>query len=434
MGNKHGIIGLILVLVITISLTLSAGCSFESKMPGDLRVYRTDESGTVLWNATIVTGLNQFAYDIGETSHHDLVVGTPRTFVARIDPGGNVSKKSPPGDDLVLSSIPTSDGGRLAIVDTVSKFNALGWWKEWDAPIAAPAGAIRLMNGNYIVAGHRDINDLFAQVFCLAPDGSILWDHDAIFINTDPSTIEFYSITSLHESKDRVIEVTSTNALGKRPRLMGSTQMDFAQDGTLIRVKNISAFYPMTRTSEDDYVFVAWPRANGEGNTADFTRGGTVHIVKVSHEGTLIWDRELPYSRDGRPLSIIQTSDGGYAVLLGIEMSRITVQNSSHADTARNISQEEAVQIVLRDPTVISWINNSMNNTEFEVQEVDRMTIGGDRPGIPAEDRWVVPLLMHINNLTYHYTIEVGMNGTIMYYRHPRTLYPPPPDWVSPGR
>jgi hypothetical protein len=104
----------------------------------------------------------------------------------------------------------------------------------------------------------------------------------------------------------------------------------------------------------------------------------------------------------------------------------ITPRDNSHADPGRNISQEEAVQIVLRDPTVISWINNSMNNTEFEVQEVSLETFTAvGKPQIPPEDRWVVPLLMHINNLTYQYTIEVGMNGTIMYRRYPRTLYPP---------
>jgi len=111
----------------------------------------------------------------------------------------------------------------------------------------------------------------------------------------------------------------------------------------------------------------------------------------------------------------------------------VTPVTHPHDVPARNITSEEAVQIVLRDPAVISWINNSMNNTKFDVQQIDRMTIGGDRPGIPAEDRWVVPLHMYINNFSYHYTLEVGMNGTIMYRRYPRTLIPPPPDWTPPA-
>lgn len=313
-GKKTGISGLVLVLLFAISLTLSAGCS-ESKMPPNLHVYRTDMDGIVVWNATIDTGLNQYAGDIAETSRHNLIIGTPRTFVARIDPAGNVSKKSAPGDDLVLSSISTRDGGRLTIVDTVSKFNSRGWWKEGDAPVKSPSGAIQLTNGNYMVIGRSDINDLYPRVFCLAPDGSILWSHDAIFINRDPSTIEFYSITSLHESKDRVIEVTSTNALGQRPRLMGSTQMEFLPDGTLLDVRNISAFSPLIRTPEDDYIFVAWPRGHDGGYTGDVSGDRIAHIVKISHDGTLLWDRELPNSEGHRPLSIIRTSDWGYAVL-----------------------------------------------------------------------------------------------------------------------
>jgi len=98
-----------------------------------------------------------------------------------------------------------------------------------------------------------------------------------------------------------------------------------------------------------------------------------------------------------------------------------------HAPTI-TISREAAVQVVLQDPTVIQWINNGENNTDFQVQDVylENFSVVG-KPQIPLEDRWVVPLLMHINNITYHYTIEVGMNGTIMYRSHPRTLYPPPP-------
>jgi len=112
----------------------------------------------------------------------------------------------------------------------------------------------------------------------------------------------------------------------------------------------------------------------------------------------------------------------------------ITLVTHPHDVPARNITSEEAVQIVLRDPVVISWINNSMNNTNFTVQDVYRETLMSEgKAGNSTEDRWIVPLLMHINNITYHYTIEVGMNGTIMYYRYPRTLYPPPPDWTPPA-
>ncbi|MDO9323480.1 MAG: hypothetical protein Q7T80_00815 [Methanoregula sp.] len=317
-GNKRRNLMLVLIILITISLVLSAGCSFESKMPGNLRIYRTDTSGTILWNATIVTGLNQFAGDIAESSHHDLIVGTPRTFVARIDPGGNVTKKPAPDDQMFLSSIATGDGGRLTTIDTVTKLNAWGW-KEWDAPVASPTSAIRLMNGNYIVGGLRDKNNLYYQVFCLAPNGLILWDREAIIRAKNPSTIEFWSITSLYESPDRVIEVTSTSAFGERPRLMRSNLLTFATNGTLLEVKNISAFPPMTRTPGGDYVFVAYPLANGEGYTQDFPHDMIVHIIKLSSNGTPIWDKELPYSEDNDPLSIIQTSDGGYAVLSSVK-------------------------------------------------------------------------------------------------------------------
>lgn len=313
-GKKNGISGLVLVLLLTLSLTLSAGCSEMRKSP-DLHVYRTDADGIVLWNATIVTGYNQFAGDIAETAQHDLVIGTSRNFIARIDYGGNVSNKSVPGDDQLFSSIRTRDGGRLTTVDTVSKYSSLGLWKEWEAPISSPAIGIQLMNGNYIVGGHRNPNTVYTRVFCLAPDGSILWDHDATLIDENATTFDYSPITSLYESRDHVIEVTSATIPGERPRITGTTELDFLPDGTLLRVRNISAFDPLTRTSEGEYVFIAWPQTSGRGYTGQAPGIGIAHIVKLSHDETLLWNRELPGSDNDRPLSIIQTSDGGYAVL-----------------------------------------------------------------------------------------------------------------------
>jgi hypothetical protein len=305
---------LILVIFITVSLVLSAGCSIDSKLPTDLYVYKTDSSGNVLWKTKINEGPDEFANIIIETPQKDLVVGTRYRFVARMNLSGEVNKTPAPDDRTILTSLATHDGGKLMFGGNVTKLDSNGTM-EWETQFNDVTKAIQLKNGYYII-DYLNPSPAYMRVVCLATNGSILWEND-------PEVEAGNKISSLYESPDHVIEITSENNVKdsgeKYPYLTESKQVNLDVEGNFLAKKSINATGPITRTDQGQYVFAAFSLQDGKGFSRYSPDTALTHIVKLATDGTLIWDKSLTTTGGNHPLSIIQTSDGGYAVLLLVE-------------------------------------------------------------------------------------------------------------------
>jgi hypothetical protein len=305
----------LVLLLIAITLVLCAGCS-EKRLPQEIFVYKTDSTGTILWTANMTSGNQVYIDRIVESAETgNLIVGNNRGIVAEISPAGDVNRATSAENASRLSSITTDDGGQLTIGDSVVKRDANGS-VQWEKNISYSNMAFQLKNGHYLV-GHMNLQNIrIMNLVCLAPDGSVLWQND---VDVDPGS----KISTMYESPDGMIEITSPYTVwgsnSDLKHLVETRQMTFDKDGHFISAKNLTAAGPILRTSEGYYLFVAYPWTEKTGFTTYYSNNGILHIVRLTGEGAILWNKPLtPSGKDSYPLSVIQTRDGGFAVLLSV--------------------------------------------------------------------------------------------------------------------
>ena len=128
---------------------------------------------------------------------------------------------------------------------------------------------------------------------------------DPAWIRTDPAG---YRV--LYQSADPTAGTTS-------PRGVVDATLD--RDGRVIGRQPIDASIAVTWTADGGYFSVGIPLGNGEPGydvmAHDRTAVSTFHARRFDGAGALAWDRELPTGLISRVLKVVQTTDGGYAVL-----------------------------------------------------------------------------------------------------------------------
>ena len=91
------------------------------------------------------------------------------------------------------------------------------------------------------------------------------------------------------------------------------------RNGEVIGRQPIDASIAVTWTADGGYFSVGIPSGggvSGDGTaTSDRTSVGALHARRLDSAGTLAWDRELPAGQIGRVRKVVETADGGFAVL-----------------------------------------------------------------------------------------------------------------------
>jgi len=227
-----------------------------------------------------------------------------------------------PASEAGKSLIQTSDGG-YAIAGSTKSFGAGGYDVyvvkldakgnlQWTKTIGGPAGEegnslIQTSDGGYIIAGHtRSFGEGGADVYVVKLDakGNLQWTKTIGGENEDLGH-------SLIQTADGGYAIAgSTTSFGAGEDDVYVVKLD--ANGNLQWTKTIGgpdseAGTSLIQTSDGGYAIA--------GSTFSFRGGwGDVYVVKLDANGNLQWTKTIGGPDPEAGTSLIQTSDGGYAI------------------------------------------------------------------------------------------------------------------------
>jgi len=301
---------------------------------GDVYVVKLDANGNLQWTKTIGGPEGEAGTSLIQTSDGGYAIagytesfgaGEWDVYVVKLDANGNLQWTKTIGgkkEDMGTSLIQTSDGGYAIAGYTESfgagsgdvyvvKLNANGnlqWTrtiggKSWDAG----GSLIQTSDGGYAIAGETysfgaGREDVY--LIKLDANGNLQWTKT---IGGPASEIGF----SLIQTSDGGYAIAGgTSSFGAGSGDVYVVKLD--ANGNLQWTKTIGGpareiGRSPIKTSDGGYAIA--------GNTSSFGAGeADVYLVKLDANGNLQWTKTIGGEKDDRGFSLIQTSDGGYAI------------------------------------------------------------------------------------------------------------------------
>ena len=353
-------------LILVVVLIATAGCIGGDRYPStDILVSKFDSSGQDTWSTTIDSGKEDYATAIIETSDGGYAIagwisekhGYPNNpRVIRLDPTGGILwdrtldssevysvaiAEAPDGGFVVAQNINNFDSGKVSRIDadgrpvwnrTVdSAFKtiiptrdgrfALAGTRTFvidgngtltlDLP-ASSTSILQAFDGGFFVE-RSGVPESYGILFRLDANGTSVW--------TQPvGSHAMGKITSLHETPEGSIEVVYTYQDPAKNKdivmFMESEQVTFGKDGTVSNTMPLVAVDPVTRASDGGYLFESYPFPDSAAFTTLPHANSNLHLVRLSPQGAIVWDRSLDLPQWVAPQSIIQTGDGGFVTLV----------------------------------------------------------------------------------------------------------------------
>ena len=248
----------------------------------DFFIVKLDGTGATQWSRTVGGTVNEYAYSIIQTTDGGYAVagytapfgaGNTDSYIVKLDGTGTLQWTRIAGgtvDDFAYSIIQTTDGG-YAIAGYTSSFGAGSrdsyilkldgtGTLQWTRTVGGNGNEygrsiVQTTDGGYVVAGYTD--DLGAG------------DYD------------FY-----------IVKLGGTGTL-QWTRTIGGIERDLA--------------YSIIQTTDGGFAVTGYTTTFGAGS-------GDLYIVKLGNTGTLQWSKTVGGTGSDPSYSIIQTTDGGYAV------------------------------------------------------------------------------------------------------------------------
>ena len=227
------------------------------------------------------------------------------------------------GSDWARSLIQTTDGGYMVAGPTLSKgAGKSDFWvikldyqgnMIWDRTYGGSGSdwawsLIQTTDSGYAVAGltnSKGAGNVDFWVIKLDHQGNMVWDRT--FGGSDDDGA--YSLIQTTDGGYAVAGVTFAKGAGNADFWLikldhqGNMVWDRTYGGS-----NRDCANSLIQTTDGGYAVAGWTRSKGAGKS-DFW------MIKLDSQGNMVWDRTFGGSNDdGDPSSLIQTTDGGYAV------------------------------------------------------------------------------------------------------------------------
>ncbi len=302
--------------------------------PVDFWFVKVNAAGGMLWNHTYGEAKDQFAFSLIQTSDGDYALagytdsfgaGKDKFWLVKTDPNGNMIWNKTYGganDDYGVSVVQTSDGGYAMAGWTNSsgvgvinawlvKTDALGnmiWNKTYGgAGDNYAVSVVQTSDKGYVLAGFTD---------SFGAGGYDFW-----LVKTDASGNMQWNQTYGGTGNDRGECVKQTSdggyAIAGSTSSFGAGNDDFwlvktDPDGNMIWNKTYGGSgddeaYSMIQTSDGGYALAGYTDSFGAGND-DFW------LVKTDAPGNMQWNQTYGGTAYSEAYCVIQTSDGGYAL------------------------------------------------------------------------------------------------------------------------
>jgi len=359
--------GSLLIAMFIISLCIAiSGCIGGHYFPKmDILVSKFDSSGQNLWSTTIDSGKDDYATAITETSDGGYAIagwiaekhGYPNNpRVIRLDSTGRILwdrtldpsevysvaiAEAPDGGFVVAQNINNFDSGKISRIDADgqpvwnrtfgSAFKTIIPTRDgrfalagtrtfvidgngtltWDLPDSSTS-ILQAADGGFF-AERSGVPYSYGELFRLDANGTWVWTRQV-------GSHETGKITFLHETPEGTIEIVYTRPDRTRDKdliqYMESEQVSLAKNGTVLGVIPLVAVDPLVRTSDGGYVFEAYPFPGSAAFTSFPQAYSDLHLVRISPQGSVIWDRSLDLPQWKAPQSILGTRDGGFVTLV----------------------------------------------------------------------------------------------------------------------
>ncbi len=312
----------------------------------DFWLVKTDSAGNMMWNQTY-GGTNQDrAHSVVETSDggyalagftYSYGAGTPtyRNFwLVKTDSAGNMqwsrAYKGPGFDNFAYSLVQTGDEGYALAGTTGPAFwlvkTDLAGNAQWNKTYGLAAvgddfaySLIETGDGGYALAGYTYSYGAGGSDFWLVKTdgvGNMEWSraYGGVWNDCAYSVVETsdggYALAGYTNSFGAgtdfwLVKITGEMNVGHRRNFSGANLIvgwSRTYGGT-----GEDAVHSLIRTSDGGYAIAGYTRSYGAGNR-DFW------LVKTDASGTLQWDRTYGGANEDFAESVVQTSDGGYAI------------------------------------------------------------------------------------------------------------------------
>ena len=300
----------------------------------DVYVVKLDAKGNLQWTKTIggpdidesqsLIQTSDGGYAIAGTTK-SFGAGEPDVYVVKLDANGNLQwTKTIGGEnwDVSFSIIQTSDGG-YAIAGATKSFGA-GEWDvyvvkldakgnlQWTKTIGGEKtdvgeSLIQTSDGGYVIAGVTQsfgAENPNVYVVKLDASGNLQWtktigggkgETGESLIQTSDGGYAITGLTITFGAGKWDVYVVKLDANGNLQWTKTIGGPDYDQGKSLVQ------------TSDGGYAIT--------GSTTSFGAGGEdVYVVKLDAKGNLQWTKTIGGPEDEKGNSLIQTSDGGYAI------------------------------------------------------------------------------------------------------------------------
>jgi hypothetical protein len=301
----------------------------------DVYVVKLDANGNLQWTKTIGGPASEEGNSLIQTSDGGYAIagytssfgaGEADVYVVKLDAKGNLQWTKTiggPGDEIGNSLIQTSDGG-YAITGYTTSFGAGGkdvyvvkldakGNLQWTKTIGGPKrdwsfSLIQTSDGGYAIAGETEsfgAGEWDVYVVKLDANGNLQWTKT---IGGSGGEIGF----SFIQTSDGGYAITGlTISFGAGEADVYVVKLD--AKGNLQWTKTIGgpsdeAGYSLIQTSDGGYAIAGSTKSFGAGEA-------NVYVIKLNANGNLQWTKTIGAKNENfRKSSLIQTSDGGYAI------------------------------------------------------------------------------------------------------------------------
>ncbi len=371
------------------SITESYGAGY-----GDIYLIRTNEYGDVLWTKTYGGIDDDVPNAMIKTNDANIIIaGSTRSYGAgskdfyllKINQNGDTLWTKTYGgisEESAYDVIQTSDGGFFIIGNSLTytfgfssvyvvKTNSTGeiiWSKSYEKANAnSGVSAIQLSDNGFF--------------FCGVAQQSLINTSDCYFIRTNAQGDTIWTKTfggndydgafQCYDAGDGIIVSGTTKSFGAGNNDIFLGKFDY--NGNNIWYKTYGGAGDeiggrFARTNDNGYILTGYTSSYGMGNQ-------DVYLIKTDNHGDTIWTKTFGYASIEFAISVIQTSDNGYAISgytnnfsAGFDVYLIKT-NSQGISGFERIINETVECIVFPNPCsgLLNIESNITDNTDFNI-------------------------------------------------------------------